>query len=230
MSLRPRDSGPGPSKTAPKITVASVLPPPSQAQPYVSHQPQYYSQPQIKTSDFAPTNGNPMCMPQNLSRKQSITYTVPTTATATAMTSRPIPSYEYQQMAYTHASHTQHLINDHNSALRSHYNQTVAAAAAAHYRSIDEQRRVPSNVTLQRTLSHDSSSRKYNNSTSAMAPPPPPTLQSHSSAIDLERGDKNGDAAIDATTRSNSKRRWSAPDAICNVDGCQLEQRKCTKH
>lgn len=226
MSLRPRDSGPGSSKMAPKITVAPLLPPPSPAQPYVSHQPQYYSQPQLKTSNFAPTNANPMCMPQNLSRKQSITYTVPTTATATAMTSRPIPSYEYQQMAYTHASHTQHLINEHNSALRSHYNQTVSAAA--HYRSIDE-RRVPSNVTLQRTLSHDSSPRKYS-LTSAMAPPPPPTIQSHSSANDLDRADKNGDTAIDATTRSNRKRRWSAPDTICNVDGCQLEQRKCTKH
>lgn len=229
ISLTPRESGSGPSKVPPKVVAAPVQPPPppppTQPQSYVSHQPQYYSQPQLKTNNqFTPTTGSPMCMPQNLSRKQSITYTVPTTATATAMTSRPIPSYDYQQMAYNHASHTQHLINEHNSALRSHYNQT----AAAHYRSIDE-RRVSSHVSLQRTLSHDSSPRKYS-LTSAMAPPPPPILH-HGSANDSERGgERNGETAIDATTRSNLKRRWSAPDAICNVDGCQLEQRKCTRH
>lgn len=222
ISLTPRDSGSGQLKAPPKVAT-SVPAPPSQAQSYVSHQPQYYSQPQLKPANFTPNTGIAMCMPQNLSRKQPIPYTVPTTATATAMTSRPIPPYEYQQMAYSHASHTQHLINEHN--LRSHYNHT-AAVAAAHYRSIED-RRGPSNVSLQRTLSHDSSPRKYS-LTSAMAPPPPPILQSH--AGDSERGDKNGDAAIDATTRSNRKRRWSAPDAICNVDGCQLEQRKCTKH
>lgn len=245
ISLTPRDTGSGLSKMPPKVTATSVpllpSPVPSQTQSYVSHQPQYYAQPQLKTSNFTSNNGNPtMCMPQNLSRKQSITYTVPTTATATAMTSRPIAPYEYQQMAYNHASsHAQQLINEHNSALRSHYNQTAAAAAAAHaaaaqahYRSIDD-RRIPSNISsLQRTLSHDSSPRKYS-LTSTMAPPPPPPASQHTTANESEHrsiGDKNGDAAIDATTRSNRKRRWSAPDTICNVDGCQLEQRKCTKH
>lgn len=242
ISLTPRDCGLGASsKMPPKVTAATVpsTPSSSQAQSYISHQPQYYSQPQIKSVNFPTTNGNAMCMPQNLSRKQTLPYTVPTTATATAMTSRPIQQFEYQQMAYTHASHNQHLINEHNSALRSHYNQTAAAAAAAvaaaaaagsvQFRSVED-RRVPSNVSLQRTLSHDSSPRKYS-LTSSMAPPPPP-LQSHIGGHDTERGDKNGqvDAVIDATTRSNRKRRWSAPDAICNVDGCQLEQRKCTKH
>lgn len=234
----PRDSGyAAASKASQKVVAASVQqqppPPPSQTPTYVSHQPQYYSQPQLKTSNFAPINGNPMCMPQNLSRKQPIPHTISTTATATAMTSRPIQPYEYhQQMAFTHASHTQHLINEHNSALRSHYNQTAAvAAAAAHYRSIDD-RHISSNVTLSRTLNHDSSPRKYS-LTSSMAPPPPPLLhQLHNNANDSnERVDKNDEhTAIDATTRSNRKRRWSAPDTICNVDGCQLEQRKCTKH
>lgn len=38
--------------------------------------------------------------------------------------------------------------------------------------------------------------------------------------------DENG--VIDATI--NRKRRWSAPDNICNVDGCQTDSKKCTLH
>lgn len=39
------------------------------------------------------------------------------------------------------------------------------------------------------------------------------------------------DGAIDATTLSSRKRRWSAPDNnICDVDGCQTESKKCTLH
>lgn len=242
ISLTPRDL----AKRSKRAKSPSAAPPSSQP-PFISHQPQYYAQPQLKLNDYTSANGNnnPMCAPQNLSRKQPYPPTSSTTTTTavTAMPSRPMQSFDYQTMAFN--AHQQHrLIVDHAANVRSHYNQSAAAVAAAnaaaaaaaahasHYRSMDD-RRIPSNTNaLQRTLSHDSSPRKYN-LTSSMAPPPPPQHQSQQQHM-TGAGDanKNGDANSHdtAAARANRQRRWSAPDAICNVDGCQLEQRKCTKH
>lgn len=205
ISLKPRDSSQnsGTVKTAPKLQ--------SSAHPFTSHQPQYYGKP----DNLAPNGSVSLTdhVPQNLSRKS---HTTPTTATSTAVTSRPLQPYDYQQLSYNHVAHLhqqqqQHkLVNDQHSEIRSQYNHRI------------DERRVP----MQRTLSHDSSPRKYNGIDPTMPPPPAPSF-----TADNERNmDTIADEAMDATTRSNRKRRWSAPDNICNVDGCQLEQKKCTKH
>lgn len=90
----------------------------------------------------------------------------------------------------------------------------------------DDRALTATNLSQSRALHPDPSSRKYNIST--MAPPPPPPSSS-ADAIDRNHL-SNEEEAIDATMHSSRKRRWSAPDNICDVNGCQLEQKKCKKH
>lgn len=152
-------------------------------------------------------NCNSHRMPQNLSIKPSA---IPATTTGTSINSRPMHPYDFQAMAHAQQQH-----HDAMNDPRSQYAHRIG-------HPLDD-RRVPA---IQRTFSHDSSPRKYNVTDPTMPPPPRPLYISESDRAAMLANEE----ALDATIRSNRKRRWSAPDNICNVDGCQLEQRKCTKH
>lgn len=202
-------------------------------QPYIQHQPQFYAQPHANTN-YTHDNGA-IAVPQNLARyetRKQPPHTIPTTATTTAVSSRPTAPFDYQSSMYGQSFHNhnfqqqqQHLINEQNMAMRTHFNQQSIGIHRSH--GIDD-RRNGNSITLQRTLSHDSSPRKYNVQ-SSMAPPPPPPPSTNSDTS-IARDNLASEEAFDATTHSSRKRRWSAPDNICDVDGCQLEQKRCTKH
>lgn len=221
------------------------IPPQQQSSHYMKHQ--YYSQPQLNTN-YNNSSDNVASFPQNLSRRQP-PQTISTTATATAVTSRPVPPFDFQSSQYAHHFQQQQqrhqmsaaqLFNEHNMVMRQHYVQSAAAVAAAEISALHRahshkdrraQAYAPSMngggpVPFHRALSHDSSPQKYN------LPPPLHLALPPSSTADTVTDDRrnNSPDVIDATTSSSRKRRWSAPDAICNVDGCQLEQKKCTKH
>lgn len=244
-----------------------------QSQPksaYIKHQPQYYSQPQLNLNlNYGGNNHiNTDTLPQNLSRKQ-IPQTIPTTATATAVTSRPVPPFDFQSSQYAHHLQQQHrhqmsaaqLFNEHNMAMRQHYlhstgipatdtnslhrlhthddrrnqvygssasnlanginNGTVASVAAA-----------AAAAAFHHALSHDSSPQKYHlhSQAAALHLPPPPSSSADSIIIDDRRSGSPDIIDVTGLSGGNRKRRWSAPDNICDVDGCQLEQKKCTKH
>lgn len=151
--------------------------------------------------------------PQNLSRKQ-LPYTVSTTATSTAVTSRPIPAFDTSSSSYNH----QLLSHRHPHP---HPMQVYAQDRAEHERAMAAARSAQQleNAAL----------RKYNAVSTMAPPPPPPSSNSVDSCAHLSHESIN-DEAIDATMHSSRKRRWSAPDNICDVNGCQLEQKKCKKH
>lgn len=159
------------------LTPRGSVPPKSSPRPF-AQQPksQYFANPQPELHTTVDSRF-PHQLPQNLSRKSQ---TISTTATATAVSSRPVQSYDFNQ---------QH----------------------PHYPYLNG--RNGSSVTLQRNHSVEAAPQKFT---------VPTGNQSRSLSPDA-------DGAIDATL-SNRKRRWSAPDNICDVDGCQSDSKLCKLH
>lgn len=211
--------------------------PQQQSSHYMKHQ--YYSPPQLNLSYN--NSSDAASFPQNLSRKQP-PHTISTTATATAVTSRPVPPFDFQSNQYAHALQQQRhpmsavaaaqFFKEHDLAMRQHY----AEINALHRAHSNEERRVQafgasmnggSQIPFHRTLSQDSSTQNY-----SLLPPPlhlslqPPPSSSADNAID----DGHDHEAIDATTSASRKRRLSAPDKILDVDGCQIDPKKFSKH
>lgn len=131
--------------------------------------------------------------PQNLSRKQ-MSQTISTTATGTAVTSRPIPSYE-----------------------PSHYSQQLHHH---HQQQLQHQQQQQQQMMSQRHLSdtiygmHARASVPERKFSTPMAPPPPPSSLSSSSSSSAE-SPYDGEA-IDATMHSRKRRTWSICENICD--------------
>lgn len=141
--------------------------------------------------------------PQNLSRKQ-MPQTISTTATGTAVTSRPIPSYEpshYSQQLHHHHQQQQqqlHQQQQHQQMMsQRHLSDTIYGMHASRLSSVSE--------------------RKFS---TPMAPPPPPpsSLSSSSSSSSSSSAEPSYDSgeAIDATMHSRKRRTWSICENICD--------------
>lgn len=201
ISLTPRTSATN-NPSSSNTTAAAAIPK-SSPRPF-AQQPksQYYPQPELHTNSSNADSRYPPQLPQNLSRKgQPIT----TTTMSTGVSGRPhaLTSFDFNNLPTHHAQYAQQYLNGRNS-----HNVTAASTAiAAMYRNHS----IDAVVSSQKPL--DAIGNGVNSVDHGRSSLSPDT-----------------DGVIDATTHSSRKRRWSAPDNTCDVDGCQLESKKCTLH
>lgn len=175
---------------------------------------------------------------QNLSRKPLPPQTVPTTASVTAVTSRPAPQF-MDGMADPVATHSLHMpttVSSYSAYLNGgsngrsavderspHSNQSSSTSSSSLFRptvgTLDDSAKhindvIATNMTINlsnHVAQHSTGGRPLSNHA--------PTMYG---ACDI-------DESVDVSLLSSRKRRWSAPDNICEDEACQQSGQKC-KH
>lgn len=184
-----------------------IPPPPVSSQPYF-HYP-YYREDVLQ-------------LPQNLSRRSN---TIPTTATGTAVTSRPVSHIEQMQphqsiSSISYSSHsTDKLLNSNH-------------ISAVIRNSTDNERRQTSNIIIHspyestgsRSITHDNNSLYINEPRATSSAPSayiPRSSQNDHSAVSMIVSKNNDDDQLEVT--NSRKRRWSAPDNGCDDESCHTK-------
>lgn len=188
-------------KTTTQSTTASSIIPKSSVQRSFVQQPKNQYYPQPELL-LSATNYTPQ-LPQNLSRKsQSITKTTMSAGFGGRPYVHAISEYNNLPGGPNTGQYYAHT----QSYLNEHDGSTISATIANLYRnhSVDDA------ILSQKCKTQNARDDLQDTNQSRLSLSP--------------------DCAIDATTSSSRKRRWSAPDTICNIDGCQLDAKKCTLH
>lgn len=215
--------------------------PPTLHQPLHPHQPPHHHPPSPQQAYYNNCVYNyckdQVDQAQNLSRKPLPPQTVPTTATVTAVTSRPAPHFidampdaiaihPLHNMPTNVSSYSAYLNGGLNgrSAVderRPHSNQSSTSSSSSMFRTtggtLDDNAKhindvIATNMTINlsnHVALHSTGGRPLSNHAA-------PTMYG---ASDID----------DVSLSSSRKRRWSAPDNICEDEACQQSGQKC-KH